>query len=62
MIELRGHAADGAEVSRQEFIQIGSCGSPILTDAGWLLFTHGVGAMRKYSLGAALLDRDNPAR
>lgn len=45
-----------------EFIQIGNCGSPILTDAGWLLFTHGVGAMRKYCLGAALLDRDNPAK
>jgi len=45
-----------------EFIQIGNCGSPILTDAGWLLFTHGVGAMRKYSLGCALLDRDNPAK
>ncbi len=45
-----------------EFIQIGNCGSPILTDAGWLLITHGVGAMRKYSLGAALLDRDNPAK
>jgi predicted GH43/DUF377 family glycosyl hydrolase len=45
-----------------EFIQIGNCGSPVLTDAGWLLFTHGVGAMRKYSLGCALLDRDNPAK
>ena len=45
-----------------EFIQIGNCGSPILTDAGWLVFTHGVGAMRKYSLGCALLDRDNPAK
>lgn len=45
-----------------EFIQIGNCGSPILTDAGWLIFTHGVGAMRKYSLGAALLDLDNPAK
>src|SRR5690606_20319711 len=45
-----------------ELIQIGNCGSPILTDAGWLLFTHGVGAMRKYCLGAALLDRDNPAK
>ena len=45
-----------------EFIQIGNCGSPILTDAGWLLFTHGVGAMRKYSLGCVLLDRDNPAK
>jgi predicted GH43/DUF377 family glycosyl hydrolase len=45
-----------------EFIQIGNCGSPVLTDAGWLLFTHGVGAMRKYSLGCALLDRDDPSR
>lgn len=45
-----------------EFIQIGNCGSPIETDAGWLLFTHGVGAMRKYALGCALLDRDDPSR
>lgn len=45
-----------------EFIQIGNCGSPIRTDHGWLLFTHGVGAMRKYALGCALLDLDNPAK
>ncbi|AKM11563.1 glycosidase [Croceicoccus naphthovorans] len=45
-----------------EFIQIGNCGSPILTDHGWLLFTHGVGAMRRYSLGCALLDRDDPSK
>ena len=45
-----------------EFIQIGNCGSPVLTDAGWLLITHGVGAMRKYALGCALLDRDDPSR
>lgn len=45
-----------------EFIQIGNCGSPIHTDAGWLILTHGVGAMRKYSLGAALLDLDDPAK
>ena len=45
-----------------EFIQIGNCGSPILTQAGWLLFTHGVGAMRKYALGCALLDRDDPSK
>lgn len=44
-----------------EFIQIGNCGSPVLTDAGWLLFTHGVGAMRKYALGCALLDRNDPS-
>jgi predicted GH43/DUF377 family glycosyl hydrolase len=45
-----------------EFIQIGNCGSPIRTDAGWLLFTHGVGAMRKYALGCALLDLDDPSK
>lgn len=45
-----------------EFIQIGNCGSPILTDHGWLVLTHGVGAMRKYSIGAILLDRDIPSR
>ncbi len=45
-----------------EFVQIGNCGSPILTDQGWLLLTHGVGAMRKYALGCALLDRDDPSR
>lgn len=45
-----------------EFVQIGNCGSPILTDHGWLLLTHGVGAMRKYALGCALLDRDDPSK
>ena len=45
-----------------EFIQLGNCGSPIETDAGWLVFSHGVGAMRKYCLGAFLLDRDDPTR
>lgn len=45
-----------------ELIQIGNCGSPIRTDAGWLVFTHGVGAMRKYALGAALLDLDDPSK
>jgi predicted GH43/DUF377 family glycosyl hydrolase len=45
-----------------EFIQIGNCGSPIRTDEGWLVLIHGVGAMRKYSIGALLLDGDNPAR
>ncbi|MBN1464647.1 glycoside hydrolase family 130 protein [candidate division KSB1 bacterium] len=45
-----------------EFIQIGNCGSPIETDAGWLVLSHGVGAMRKYSISAFLLDIDNPAR
>jgi predicted GH43/DUF377 family glycosyl hydrolase len=43
-------------------VQLGNCGAPIEIDAGWLLLTHGVGAMRKYSVGAALLDRDDPSR
>jgi predicted GH43/DUF377 family glycosyl hydrolase len=45
-----------------EFLQIGNCGSPIETEAGWLVITHGVGPMRKYSIGAVLLDRDDPSR
>ena len=45
-----------------EFVKIGNCGSPIELDAGWLLLTHGVGAMRKYSIGAVLLDKNNPSR
>jgi predicted GH43/DUF377 family glycosyl hydrolase len=45
-----------------EVIQIGNCGSPLKTDAGWLLLTHGVGPMRQYCIGASLLDLDNPSR
>ena len=45
-----------------EMVQIGNCGSPIELDEGWLLLTHGVGAMRKYSVGAALLDKEHPDR
>lgn len=45
-----------------ELIQIGNCGSPIELEEGWLVLTHGVGAMRKYSIGALLLDRDDPSR
>lgn len=45
-----------------EFVQLGNCGSPIETDAGWLVLSHGVGAMRKYCIGAFLLDRDDPSR
>ncbi len=45
-----------------EFVQIGNCGSPIETEDGWLVLTHGVGPMRRYSIGAVLLDRDDPAR
>lgn len=45
-----------------EFVQLGNCGSPIETEAGWLVLTHGVGPMRRYAMGAFMLDRDNPAR
>lgn len=45
-----------------EFVQIGNCGPPIEIDEGWLLLTHGVGAMRKYSIGAALLDKNDPSK
>jgi predicted GH43/DUF377 family glycosyl hydrolase len=45
-----------------EFVKIGSCGSPIETEAGWLVLTHGVGPMRRYCLGAALLDLRDPTR
>ena len=44
-----------------EFIQIGNCGPPIETGEGWLVITHGVGPMRRYCLGASLLDLDDPA-
>jgi len=43
-----------------ELIQLGNCGSPIETPAGWLVFTHGVGPMREYAIGAILLDLDQP--
>ena len=45
-----------------EVLQLGNCGSPIETDAGWLVLTHGVGPMRTYSIGAILLDLEDPAR
>jgi predicted GH43/DUF377 family glycosyl hydrolase len=45
-----------------EFVQIGSCGSPIELDDCWLLLTHGVGPVRKYSIGAVLLDKKDPSK
>jgi predicted GH43/DUF377 family glycosyl hydrolase len=45
-----------------EFVQIGNCGSPIELDDYWLLLTHGVGPVRKYSIGAVLLDKKDPSR
>lgn len=45
-----------------EFIQIGNCGSPLETNEGWIVLTHGVGPMRQYCIGAMLLDLENPSR
>jgi predicted GH43/DUF377 family glycosyl hydrolase len=45
-----------------ELVQLGNCGSPIETDAGWLVLSHGVGPMRKYCIGAFLLDRHDPSK
>ncbi len=45
-----------------EFIQIGNCGSPLETDEGWIVLTHGVGPMRQYCIGAMLLDLENPKK
>ena len=45
-----------------EFVQIGNCGSPLETPQGWLLLTHGVGPMRRYCIGAMLLDLDDPLK
>lgn len=60
------HWADVTELHRPsrswELLQIGNCGSPLETDEGWLVITHGVGPMRRYVLGALLLDLDDPRR
>jgi hypothetical protein len=45
-----------------EFVQIGNCGSPDKTEKGWLLLTHGVGAMRKYVISAIFLDLQDPSK
>ena len=45
-----------------DLIQVGNCGSPVETEAGWLVLTHGVGPMRRYAMGAMLLDLENPQR
>lgn len=45
-----------------EFTQIGNCGSPIWTEEGWLVLTHGVGTMRRYCIGASLFDLDDPTK
>ena len=43
-------------------MQVGNCGSPLETDEGWLVVTHGVGPVRRYCLGAMLLDRHDPSK
>jgi len=45
-----------------EFTQVGNCGSPLWTEEGWLVITHGVGAMRRYCIGASLFDLDDPSK
>jgi predicted GH43/DUF377 family glycosyl hydrolase len=49
-------------IAAWEVLQVGNCGPPIETDRGWLVLTHGVGPMRTYSIGAILLDLDDPSR
>jgi predicted GH43/DUF377 family glycosyl hydrolase len=56
-----GHAILAPEYP-WEFVQIGNCGSPIELDDCWLLLTHGVGPVRKYSIGAVLLDKKDPSK
>jgi len=61
------HFWDKAEIIQEpampwEFVQIGNCGSPLETNKGWLVLTHGVGPMRQYSIGAILLDLENPSK
>jgi predicted GH43/DUF377 family glycosyl hydrolase len=67
-----GYSADGHRWSEAitvqtptrpwELIQLGNCGSPIETPTGWLVFTHGVGPMREYAIGAILLELEHPER
>jgi len=45
-----------------EYVQLGNCGSPLETEAGWLVLTHGVGPMRRYTIGAILLDLEDPGK
>lgn len=45
-----------------EFTQIGNCGSPLWTEEGWLVISHGVGPMRRYCIGASLFDHDDPSK
>jgi predicted GH43/DUF377 family glycosyl hydrolase len=51
-----------APIEPWEIVQLGNCGSPLETEAGWILLTHGVGAVRRYCIGAMLLDLNDPSR
>jgi predicted GH43/DUF377 family glycosyl hydrolase len=51
-----------AAVAPWELLHVGNCGSPIELDAGWLVLTHGAGPMRRYCIGALLLDKENPTK
>jgi predicted GH43/DUF377 family glycosyl hydrolase len=52
----------GKPAEAWEAVKIGNCGSPVETEAGWLVITHGVGPMRKYCIGAMLLDLEDPSK
>lgn len=58
------HRTERIQIPRRpwELVQIGNCGSPLETEAGWLVITHGVGPLRQYALGAILLDAEDPCR
>ena len=58
------HEAEKIQIPERpwELTQIGNCGSPLETEAGWLVITHGVGPLRRYTLGAILLDGQDPCR
>jgi predicted GH43/DUF377 family glycosyl hydrolase len=58
------HEAEKIQIPERpwELTQVGNCGSPLETEAGWLVITHGVGPLRRYSLGAILLDGQDPCR
>ena len=58
--EDAGHA--GRPAPALGAVQMGNCGSPVETEAGWLVLTHGVGPMREYAIGAMLLDLEDPSR
>lgn len=61
-LDWGGEVPIAAPEALWEIVQTGNCGSPIETDHGWLVLTHGVGPMRRYSLGAIVLDLDDPTR